>query len=233
MDIWEANNAAMTFTPHPCNITGVFACTEPQCGNGKGVDKYGSVCDKDGCDYNGYRNGVKSFYGPNVVKTIDSSEPFTVVTQFITTDNTAKGDLKEIRRMYIQKGVLIQEATVDVKGIDPVNSMTDGYCAAQKTVFGGPKAANAFKTQGGMKQMGEAIRRGMVLAFAIWDDATGGMHWLDSTVPENAPPGTPGAERGPCPTSGGKSGQIQAEQPDAQVVFSKIRSGELGSTFKK
>jgi cellulose 1,4-beta-cellobiosidase len=230
MDIWEANRAAMTFTPHPCNITGVLACTEPDCGNAPGGNRFRSVCDKEGCDFNGYRNGDKSFYGQG--KKVDSTKPFTVVTQFLTTDNTTKGDLKEIRRLYIQGGKHIQETKVAIKGLDPVNSMTGAYCSASKKVFGGANAPDAFKTQGSMKQMGEAIRRGMVLAMAIWDDATGGMHWLDSTVPENAAPGTPGAARGPCPTTGGKSSQIQAENPDAAVVFSRIRSGDIGSTYR-
>jgi cellulose 1,4-beta-cellobiosidase len=229
MDIWEANREAMTFTPHPCNITGVFACSEPDCGNAAGADRLRSVCDKEGCDFNPYRLSQPSFYGRG--KKVDSTRPFTVVTQFITTDGTAKGDLKEIRRLYIQDGKHIQEATAAVKGLDPVNSMTDQYCSAQKKVFGGPNAPDAFRTQGGMKNMGEALRRGMVLAFAIWDDASGGMHWLDSTVPENATSGTPGAARGPCPTTGGFPAQIMTDNPDAAVIFSKIRSGDIGSTY--
>ncbi|KAF2669583.1 glycoside hydrolase [Microthyrium microscopicum] len=232
MDIWEANSAAMTYTPHPCNVTGPYACSEPDCGNAPGgKNKLRSVCDKDGCEINAYRNGVQSFYGKG--KTIDSAKPFTVVTQFVTVDNKDSGALKEIRRLYVQDGKVHQEAKATAKGLEDVNSMTDGYCAKQKSLFGGGASApNTFATQGGLKTMGEAVGRGMVLAMAIWDDAGGSMHWMDSTIPENAAPGTPGAARGPCPVTGGKPAQILAEQPNAQVTFSKIRSGEIGSTYK-
>lgn len=45
---------------------------------GEGTDRYKGQCDKDGCDYNPYRAGVKDFYGPN--KTVDSTKELTVVT---------------------------------------------------------------------------------------------------------------------------------------------------------
>ncbi|KAF2397107.1 endoglucanase EG-1 precursor [Trichodelitschia bisporula] len=226
MDIWEANSAATAFTPHPCNETGVYACKGELCGDKNRLD---SVCDRDGCDFNGYRNGAKSFYGKGADHTVDTTKPFTVVTQFYT----KSGALTEIKRLYVQGGKVIPEATSTVKGIEGANSMTDGYCSTQKQLFGGgAKAPNAFATQGGMKVMGEALGRGMVLAMAIWHDAGGYMHWLDSTVPNDSPPNALGAARGPCPTTGGRPAQIQTEQPDAAVTFSKIRWGEIGSTYK-
>jgi len=76
MDIWEANNMAEAFTAHPCAIDGQLACTGLKCG--EGTDRYNGVCDKDGCDLNPYRVGVKDFYGPG--KTVDSTKPITVVT---------------------------------------------------------------------------------------------------------------------------------------------------------
>jgi cellulose 1,4-beta-cellobiosidase len=230
MDIWEANNAATAFTPHPCNVTGVYACEGPLCGDTKRDD---SVCDRDGCEINSFRNGVRSFYGKGPGKTVDTSRPFTVVTQFITDNKLATGKLTEIRRLYVQNGKVIPEAKATAPGLDSANSMTDGYCSAQKRAFSSPNSPNPFQAQGGMKQMGEALGRGMVLAMAIWSDAGGYMHWLDSTVPADATSAIPGAMRGPCPTSGGRPAQILAEQPDAAVIFSAIKVGEIGSTYKQ
>jgi hypothetical protein len=49
--------------------------------------------------------GDHSFYGNG--DTVNTLEPFTVITQFYTNDNTATGTLTEIRRLYIQNGVVI------------------------------------------------------------------------------------------------------------------------------
>ncbi len=77
MDILEANSMATAMTPHPCN---------------------GNNCDKAGCGYNPYASGQRNFWGPG--KTVDTSKPFTVTTQF-----TASGArLSQITRKYIQNG---------------------------------------------------------------------------------------------------------------------------------
>jgi cellulose 1,4-beta-cellobiosidase len=225
MDIWEASNAATAFTPHPCSIKGVYNCTEPLCG---AKNRQASVCDMDGCDFNSYRNGDKTQYGPSASMKVDTKKPFTVVTQFITSDNTPKGALTEIRRLYVQNGKQIPEGHAAIKGVPSVNHMTDQYCSSQKEAFGGGVTAlNAFRERGGLKQMGEALRRGMVLAMSVWDDPSGGMQWLDGTM--GTDPAAPGAARGPCSATAGKS--VERLNGDAAVVFSKIRIGEIGSTY--
>lgn len=181
MDLWEANSAANAFTPHPCNTTGVYACSEPLCGN---ANRYSGVCDKDGCDYNPYRNGAPSFYGPGL--TVDTTRKFSVITQFIAPNGT----LSEIRRVYVQDGKVILNAKTEIKGVKETGVMSDGYCTEQKKAFG---ATDAFAAQGGMRGMGEALGRGMVLVFSVWDDAGGGMLWLDGTSGTGA-----GSVRGPC-----------------------------------
>jgi cellulose 1,4-beta-cellobiosidase len=228
MDIWEASSAATAFTPHPCNITGVYSCTDPMCGN---ANRYAGVCDKDGCDFNSYRNGDKTQYGRGTDKKIDTAKPFTVVTQFITANNSPTGALMEIRRLYVQDGKQIPEGRVAVKGMDPVNSMTDQYCNVQKAMFGGSSAPNAFKTQGGLREMGEALKRGMVLAMAIWIDDGSYMQWLDGTFPVGGNKSSPGVERGPCSSTAGMPERIQRENGDAAVVFFNIRIGDIGSTY--
>ncbi|KAF1953093.1 endoglucanase EG-1 precursor [Byssothecium circinans] len=228
MDIWEANRAATAYTPHPCNATQIGICSGTSCGNGD--DRYAGLCDKDGCDVNPYRNGVKSYYGTSANYTVDTSKPFTVVTQFLTSDKTANGTLTEVRRLYVQNGKVIQNAKVNVPGLDPVDSLTDEYCTKQKSVFGGK---DDTARQGGLAQMGRALGRGMVLAFAIWDDAGSFMGWLDQDpYPADADPSQPGVGRGPCPTTSGRPAELIKQFPDAAVVFSNIRSGDLGSTFR-
>jgi cellulose 1,4-beta-cellobiosidase len=228
MDIWEANRAANAYTPHPCNANQTFACQGVECG-GSQESRYLGVCDKDGCDYNPYRNGNKAFYSPGANYTVDTSKTFTVITQFITTDNTSTGDLKEIRRLYVQNGKVIQNSKVNVPGLDPVDTMTDAYCAATKKVFGG---TDHFTQLGALKKMGEAIGRGMVLALSIWDDGGSYMGWLDQDpYPADGDSTKPGVGRGPCPVTGGRPDVLIKEFPDAKVVFSNIRSGDIGSTY--
>jgi cellulose 1,4-beta-cellobiosidase len=227
MDIWEANSAATAFTPHPCNVTGLYKCSGALCGSGSG-NKYSSVCDMDGCDYNAYRLGQVSYYQPNA--TVDTNRKFTVVTQFLTTTGNSTGDLREIRRLYVQDGKVIENAIVQVPGIDKGNSLTDEFCSQEKKAFGG---VNAFASQGGMKGMGEALRRGMVLVFSIWDDAGSSMKWLDATFPDNSDPAKdPGTGRGPCKPDEGKAEDLVKTAPWTQVKFSNIKSGEIGSTYK-
>ena len=44
--------------------------------------------------------------------TIDTNQRITVVTQFLTTDGTANGDLKSVRRKWIQNGKVIENTNV-------------------------------------------------------------------------------------------------------------------------
>ena len=99
---------------------------------------------------NPYRAGVKDFYGPG--KTVDTTKPLTVVTQFITTDGTDTGDLKEIRRIFVQDGKVIQHPKSNVPGISTQHdSITDDMCASFKGAMGDQ---NDFKNKGGLHQMG-------------------------------------------------------------------------------
>ncbi|TVY78471.1 Exoglucanase [Lachnellula suecica] len=218
MDLWEANNAATAFTPHPCNTTGVYACEEPLCGD---ANKYGGVCDKDGCDFNAYRNGAPDFYGPGL--TVDTTKKFSVITQFLTSNNQSTGTLTEIRRVYVQDGKVIKNANVNITGLAATNAETDTYCTDQKELFG---AVNDFEAKGGMAQMGRALGRGMVLIFSIWDDAGSGMQWLDGTSGTGA-----GSVRGSCSATSGDAAMIQSMYPNAAVTFSNVKTGDIGSTY--
>jgi cellulose 1,4-beta-cellobiosidase len=97
MDIWEANSFAEAYTPHPCTVTSL---TRTLC-TGNACDA-GGVCDPVGCDFNSWRMGNQTFLGPGSSFTIDTTKKITVVTQFISSDGTATGNLVEIRRKYVQ-----------------------------------------------------------------------------------------------------------------------------------
>eukprot|EP00727_Mastigamoeba_balamuthi_P003058 m51a1_g1275 putative glycoside hydrolase family 7 protein (512) ;mRNA; r:105736-107351 len=226
MDIWEANKMSAAVTPHNCNFQGQKRCEDPTtCGDTASGNRFKGVCDKDGCDFNSYRMGDKNFFGEG--KTVDTTKPFTVVTQFVTSDNTDNGDLVEIRRFYKQNGKVIPNSFSTISGLTQYNSLSDKMCDAQKSIFGD---TNDFKAKGGMKAHGEMLRRGMVLVLSLWDDHDVSMLWLDSNMPANADASKAGVARGSCPTTSGKPDDVESQSPNAQVTFSNIKFGPIGST---
>ncbi|KAG6870216.1 Exoglucanase, partial [Termitomyces sp. T32_za158] len=162
MDIWEANSISAAVTPHPCAATGLQMCTGTDCGT---EGRYDTICDPDGCDFNSFRMGDKTFYGPGL--TVDTTKKFTVVTQFVSSDGTTSGDLVEIRRLYVQDGVVIQNSKVNIPGMDAYDSITEDFCDAQKSAFGDQ---TQFQAKGGLTRMGQALKNGMVLVLSVWDD---------------------------------------------------------------
>ncbi|KAL0949979.1 hypothetical protein HGRIS_009993 [Hohenbuehelia grisea] len=227
MDIWEANSNAAAFTPHPCLASTQTRCTSPlQCGDGD--NRGNGLCDKDGCDFNSFRMGDQSFLGPG--KIVDTKQKFTVVTQFLTSDNTTTGKLKEIRRLYVQDGKVIQNSKTNIPGMATFDSVTDDFCSAQKTAFGD---TNSFATHGGLSAMSSSFDKGMVLVMSIWDDHEANMLWLDSAFPTSEPASAPGVARGACATDSGVPANVESQSPGANVTFSNIKFGDIGSTFMR
>jgi len=225
MDIWEANSVSTAFTPHSADTVGQTRCTGEACGGTYSTDRYGGTTDPDGCDFNSYRMGNTTFYGPG--KTVDTSKVFTVVTQFITADGTATGTLSEIKRFYVQNGVTIANSASNVAGVTG-NSLTAATCAAQKTAFGDK---DVFATHGGFTSMSKAFGSGMVLVLSLWDDYAANMLWLDSTYPVTGDVATPGVARGTCATTSGVPSAVEAASGSSKVIYSNIKVGPLGSTF--
>eukprot|EP00644_Phytophthora_capsici_P013973 jgi/Phyca11/4653/fgenesh1_pm.PHYCAscaffold_3_\ len=231
MDIWEANSISNAYTSHPCSVTssagGSYRCeSETECGSGD--SRYDGVCDKDGCDFNPYRMGNQSFFGPGSTYTIDTIKSFTVVTRFITDDGTATGTLSEITRYYVQDDVSYEMPYASWSGIDDMNSLTEPQCSAAKTEFGDE---DDHKAKGGLAQLGLAMKRGMVLTMSLWTDSAAYCLWLDSDYPVTADASEPGVSRGTCATTTGIPDDVISEQPDATVVFSNIRFGDIGTTY--
>ncbi|OAF99749.1 cellobiohydrolaseI [Paraphaeosphaeria sporulosa] len=189
VDIWEANSVSNALTAHPCFAPNQSRCWGPACD---------AMCDVDGCDFNSYRLGNTSFYGPG--KIIDTTKKFTVITQFLTHNDSDTGDLVAIRRKYIQNGVNFSETIGQIPSVDPFSGITDSFCRQQKAAFG---EQDTFTKRGGIAAISTAMERGMVLVFAITEDQDRHMLWLDSNWPVDAKSTAPGVARGSCATDSG------------------------------
>lgn len=162
-----------------------------------------SNCDKGGCGFNAYSQGKTNYWAPG--GTLDTTKPFTVTTQFITDDGTTTGTLSQIKRVYHQNNLTVPSAISGTTG-DSINST---WCNAVDS------SAAEF---GSLTTMGEALGRGMVLAFSIWNDNSQFMNWLDS------------GSSGPCSATEGNPTLIEANNATTHVVFSNIKWGDIGST---
>jgi len=151
----------------------------------------------------------------------------TVVTQFITADGTDTGDLAEIRRLYLQDGKVIADANSTVPGVRG-GAITDEFCSAQKKAFQDP---DDHMMKGGLKKMGEALDRGMVLALSLWDDKATEMRWLDSAFPPDDSTSRLGVMRGPCDGSTSSPLYLRSHSQSATVKYTNIKYGEINSTF--
>ena len=158
----------------------------PTCDNSA---KPAGNCASWGCGYNAYSNGNKNFYGPGSTFKVDTTKPFTVVTQFVTANNTDNGTLTQINRFYVQNGKKIANPNTNVSGLSGFSSMTDANCASQAKATG---STDYFASAGGLKSMGKSLQSGMVMSLCLWDDPSSSMLWLDS------------APNGPCSASSGK-----------------------------
>ncbi|KAJ7738934.1 glycoside hydrolase [Mycena metata] len=216
MDVWEANSVSSAYTPHPCTTLGQSTCTGSTC---SAPNSTAGTCDQAGCDFNSYRMGNTSFYGPGL--TVDTKQKITVVTQFVGSPIT------QINRFYVQNGKVIPNSQSTVSGVTG-NSISDSFCAAQKTAFGD---TNTFASKGGLAGMSSASAAGMVLVMSIWDDHAANMLWLDAPYPPTKSASSPGVTRGTCSPSSGAPKTVEAQNANAQVIYSNIKFGPIGSTF--
>ena len=226
LDIWEANKVSTQMTVHGCSTQGPYRCEGIECGDDATHQRFNGTCDKDGCDFNPFRVGIKDFFGPDSSHTLDSTKMMTVVTQFITADGTDDGDLVEMRRVYYQDGKRIANPTASYGAYD---SITDKQCVVQKSAFGD---FDDFTPKGGIKAMGDAMGRGMVLTMSLWDDDEVHMIWLDATdpIPPTGQPAKRGAPRGTCPTDSGDPTKVRKDHPHSNVIFANIRYGDINTT---
>ena len=159
--------------------------------------------------------------------TVDTTKVFTVVTQFITDDGTADGNLVEIKRFYVQDGTVIPNSESTVPGITG-NSVNTDYCQVQPTVF---NDTASFEDKGGFTSMTAGLKAGMVLVLSLWDDYDDDMNWLDSANPATGDAATPGVTRGTCSTTSGVPATVESSEASASVTYSNIKVGPINSTF--
>ena len=169
--------------------------------------------------------GNTDFYGPG--KTVDTNSKFTVVTQFLTNTGTASGTMNEIKRFYVQNGVVIPNSQSTISGVTG-NSITENFCLEQKAAFGD---TNTWDEHGGWTSMTQAMNDGMVLVMSLWDDYYADMLWLDSDYPTTANAATPGIARGTCATDSGVPATIESSESSAYVIYSNIKVGAINSTY--
>merc|ERR1712078_890869 len=158
--------------------------------------------------------GEEKFFGPGSGFQIDSTQPITVTTQFITDDNSDNGKLVEVKQFYTQNGKTIEHPKYTVNG-NAHDTITDEFC---KDWVATTHDGTNFLDKGGLQTMGEAMDAGVVLVMSLWDDHYANMLWLDSTYPVDST--DPGADRGSCPTSSGVPADVEPQQGDASVKFS-------------
>jgi cellulose 1,4-beta-cellobiosidase len=218
IDIWESNAHAFAFTPHACENNNYHVCEDTGCGGTYSEDRFAGDCDANGCDYNPYRVGNTDFYGKGM--TLDTSKKFTVVSQF---------QENKLTQFFVQDGAKIEIPAPKHEGLpQDSSSLTPELCSAMPKVFGD---RDRFAEVGGFDQLNKALAVPMVLVMSIWDDHYANMLWLDSSYPPDKA-GTPGGDRGPCSPDSGVPSEVEAEYPDATVVWSNIRFGPIGSTVQ-
>ncbi|KAI2610532.1 glycoside hydrolase family 7 protein [Hypoxylon sp. NC1633] len=215
LDVWESNAHSFAFTPHPCSTNEYHVCEEDNCGGTYSPDRFAGKCDANGCDYNPYRMGNQDFYGAG--KTLDTSKKFTVVTQFAE---------NKFSQFFVQNGKKIVIPGSTFEGFPADASITPEYCTAEYTTFGD---RNRFEEVGGWSKLNEVLDIPVVLVMSIWDDHYANMLWLDSSYPPEKT-GQPGGDRGDCSPDSGVPSDVEASVPNAQVVWSNIRFGPIGST---
>lgn len=216
IDVWESNAHAFAFTPHACENNNYHVCEDTTCGGTYSDDRFAGLCDANGCDYNPYRMGNTEFYGKG--KTLDTNSKFTVVTRF---------EENNLSQYFIQNGQKIEIPGPTWDGLPSSSNITPDLCSTQFDVFGD---RNRFEEVGGFPALNDALRIPMVLVMSIWDDHYANMLWLDSIYPPEKE-GQPGGARGPCSQDSGVPSEVEAEHPNAKVVWSNIRFGPVGSTY--
>ncbi|KDQ32063.1 glycoside hydrolase family 7 protein [Pleurotus ostreatus PC15] len=224
VDLLQGNAHSSIWATHASHGPGPSRCADVvECGD-RPYYTYDGIGDKDGCEFNTYRLGNPSFYGPNAV--INTDLPFTVITQFITENGDDNSIVVEVRRVYKQNGVVIPvppsnivpAPSTGLTTFGPYDTITDQYCHDIKTVFNDVDMTDAY---GGLQHtvLPHWSHDGLVLAFSISDDDERYMEWLDT------PP------HGPCAPGSGVPQDLQAEYPTSRIQFSNIKYGEIGSTY--
>lgn len=83
LDLWEANKHSYQLALHPSDYEGQHVCyLEEECGSQEQGKRDIGPTDRNGCYINPHFFGHQKFYGPGKDYTINTLEPFSIVTEF-------------------------------------------------------------------------------------------------------------------------------------------------------
>jgi len=246
MDILESNTDAQQYTTHACiDACGSFS-TAAEC---KSNGQASTVCDQSGCGLNPFRYGPGTTYdtetnnanwhGVGSKFQLDSSKPFTVVTQFHA---GSANELASVVRFYLQSRRRVDLPTLYVR--KPTDGITMG--ALENPSITSDFCTDIYDRWSGqsdyepLRQMGKNMESGMVLAMSAWyapetykggrpsgtvpggqSGAQTGMSWLDGLNEWGSPAKL--IKAGPCEKDTIDTGVHHA-------TFSNIRTGDIGTT---
>merc|ERR1712023_154124 len=184
---------------------------EGECGSQEEGKRDIGPTDRNGCYLNPYAFGHKKFYGPGSDYTINTKKPFAIVTEFRGDKN---GDLQGMYQYYYQDGKKIDQPDY---GMGSGNAMAEDFCQKLVDKYG---EKSYFQDNGGLKQFGKAVKRGMTFVVSFWDDMATNMNWLDTGA------------RGTCDPDDGDPKNLREKHPDASFGVRHMRWGPIGSTHK-
>jgi cellulose 1,4-beta-cellobiosidase len=215
--VWESNAHSFSTSSKICAKDNYNVCTGGGCDSP--LDPSPIIppqCDSVGCDYNPYRIGVPDFYGKG--KTLDTKKKFTVVTRFQKTG---------VAKFFLQDGKKIEAPSSAYSELPDSGALTEGYCEQKPAVFG---ERDIFAEVGGWDRHLDVLTKPMVLAMSISNDYLAWNLWLDSAWPLGVDSAVPGVARGPCVNEDREPQQTERLWGKAQVAWSNIRFGPIGST---
>ncbi|KAH6671000.1 exoglucanase 1 [Plectosphaerella plurivora] len=213
IDVWNSNAHSYSMSTKLCQVNGYHRCdNEIDCGDGERIVR----CSRDGCDYSPYRLGQTEFYGQG--KTVDTTQPFTVVTRFTDEQTT---------QFFVQNGQKIETPAPAIPGLSNVSGLNADYCLNVANELN--TWQDTFNRVGGFQRHKAVLHQPLVMALAITDDHYAWNVWLDAVYPP-AEEGYPGSQRGPCTWTDNDPSKNQDKWKNAKVVWKNIRFGPIGST---
>ncbi len=161
---------------------------------------------------------------------VNSAEPVTVTTQFLTDDGTDSGTINKVKQFYTQNGKTVEHPMYTING-KPHKAISDEMCA--DWVAETEDGIN-FLAMGGMGSVDTVFKNGAVLVMSLRDDRYANMLWLDSiySVDVTDCAASPGACRGSCPITSGVPADVEKNVANATIHFSDIKYGRIGTTIQ-
>jgi cellulose 1,4-beta-cellobiosidase len=140
---------------------------------------------------------------------MDTSKKLTVVTQFISDNGSQNETLKEVKRLYLQNGKVL-ETIATIQNGKLYKAIENDSC------MNGSVGDDAYMRLGGYTVFTKSLRMGAVLTMSLWTDES--MRWFDEI------------DGSPCTSPGGKDAVI-AKNKNSFVEFSNNQYGDINSMY--